>query len=105
MSLIGSRPLPERVAEVLRAKYPHADERFPDERRLERPGAANRAQRLIRSRPIVNRGGLLPIVLSGRYRMRLDLWLLFYTVYVVVIPRGLLTMREVQYRMFRLTRK
>jgi lipopolysaccharide/colanic/teichoic acid biosynthesis glycosyltransferase len=104
MSLIGSRPLPERVMQVLRSNYPHADERFLTAAGLSGPVQLIGRSALSDCDRLSIEAAYCRLVLSGRYRMRLDLWLLLYTVYAVVIPRRLLTMREVEYRMLRLAR-
>jgi lipopolysaccharide/colanic/teichoic acid biosynthesis glycosyltransferase len=105
MSLIGSRPLPERVMDVLRSKHPHTDQRFLTSAGLSGPVQLIGRDVLSDDDRLSLEAAYCHIVMSGRYRMRLDLWLLFYTVYAVVIPERLLTMREVQYRMLQLARQ
>ena len=99
MSLIGSRPLPERVMEVLRATYPDADDRF-----LTKAGLTGPVQLI--GRDSITDADRLALEIeycqmaAGRgYRVRLDLWLLLYTVLVVIVPGRLLTVAKVRNKM------
>jgi lipopolysaccharide/colanic/teichoic acid biosynthesis glycosyltransferase len=102
MSLVGSRPLPTRVMDILRERYPEADNRF-----LGRAGLTGPVQ-LIRRDAITDTDRLAleteysRIAAGDGYCMRLDFWLLLYTVLVVVIPGRLLTVEQVREKMFRL---
>lgn len=84
MSLVGNRPLPGRVMDVLREANPEVDDRF-----LSRAGLVGPVQ-------LVGRDNLTDadrlsleiqycrIAASEAYTVALDFWLLYYTVYVVL---------------------
>jgi lipopolysaccharide/colanic/teichoic acid biosynthesis glycosyltransferase len=104
MSLVGSRPLPVGVMNALRTKYAYADSRF-----LTKAGLTGPVQLV--GRDTISDADRLAIEIeycriaaSERYRMRLDLWLLIYTVLVVAIPGQLLTVAQVREKMYRLAK-
>jgi lipopolysaccharide/colanic/teichoic acid biosynthesis glycosyltransferase len=105
MSLIGSRPLPERVMDVLRSQHPNTDQRFLTIAGLSGPVQLIGRDALSDHDRLSLEAAYCHMVMSGRYRMRLDLWLLFYTVYAVVVPGRLLEMTEVQDEMRRRARQ
>jgi lipopolysaccharide/colanic/teichoic acid biosynthesis glycosyltransferase len=104
MSLVGSRPLPARVVEVLRANYSDTDARFLTTAGLTGPvqlvgrESISDADRL---RLEIQYG---QIASSAEYSMWLDLGLLLYTVIVVLVPDRLLTVAQAGDLMRRLKR-
>jgi len=105
MSLVGSRPLPARVMDVLRATCPEADARFLTSAGLTGPvqlvgrESISDADRL---RLEIEYG---QIACSDEYSMWLDLNLLLYTVFVVIVPGRLLNVAHASDLMTRLKRR
>lgn len=102
MSLVGSRPLPSNVMNSLHATHDCVDSRF-----LTKAGLTGPVQLI--GRDTISDADRLAIeieycrIASGEgYRMRLDLWLLIYTVLVVAAPGQLLTVAQVRQKMRRL---
>ena len=100
MSIVGSRPLPTRVMEVLSQEHPEAEERF-----LTKAGLTGPVQLV--GRDLISDDDRLSLEIeycriasSPDYRMRLDLWLLAYTVYAVLVPGKLLSVLQVRRRMY-----
>ncbi len=102
MTLIGCRPLPARVMDVLRANHPDADERFRTPAGLTGPVQLVGRDSITDADRLALEAEYSRIASSGRYRMLLDLWLLAHTVIVVIFPDRLLTVPEVRARMQRL---
>jgi lipopolysaccharide/colanic/teichoic acid biosynthesis glycosyltransferase len=82
MSLVGNRPLPARVMEVLRQDFPNADDRF-----LTKAGLTGVVQLV--GREAITDADRLSIEMEychawqNGYSVALDLWLLIYTVLLV----------------------
>jgi len=105
MSLVGSRPLPTRVMDVLRATHPEADARF-----LTSAGLTGPVQ-LVGRETISDEDRLEleiqygQLASSGEYSIWLDFTLLLYTVFVVVVPGRLLTVAQASELMRRLKKR
>jgi lipopolysaccharide/colanic/teichoic acid biosynthesis glycosyltransferase len=103
MSLVGNRPLPARVMEVLRQDFPNADDRF-----LTKAGLTGVVQ-LVGRDQITDADRLLIEIeycqtCRNGYSIGLDLWLLVCTVLILVGLRDGLTVEQVRTAMRRFSR-
>ena len=102
MSLIGSRPLPKRVMDILRSRHPVTEDRFLTQGGLTGPVQLVGRDSISDADRLRLEADYCRIADSDAYRMRLDAWLLLYTVIVVIAPRRLLTPGEVRNKMYRI---
>ena len=102
MSLIGSRPLPKRVMDILRSRHPFTEDRFLTQGGLTGPVQLVGRDAISDAERLALEADYCRIAASDAYRIRLDLWLLLYTVIVVITPRRLMTPGEVRNKMYRI---
>jgi lipopolysaccharide/colanic/teichoic acid biosynthesis glycosyltransferase len=105
MSLIGSRPLPVRVMEMLREANPAASDRFLTKAGLTGPVQLVGRDHISDADRLLLEIDYCRIATSADYRIRLDLWLLYYTVAAVIGARDLLSPAAVRAHMHRLVRR
>jgi lipopolysaccharide/colanic/teichoic acid biosynthesis glycosyltransferase len=104
MSLIGSRPLPTNVMNTLRAAHDYADLRFMTKAGLTGPVQLIGRETISDADRLALEIEYCKVAASEHYRMRLDLWLLLYTVFVVLVPGQLLTVAQVRQKMYALAK-
>jgi len=94
MTLVGNRPLPENVMASLREEFPHADDRFMVRSGLTGPAQLVGRLALTDDERLTLESAYCRAALR-RYRFKLDLSILVYTVLIVVHLRRPFTYREV----------
>jgi lipopolysaccharide/colanic/teichoic acid biosynthesis glycosyltransferase len=104
MSLIGSRPLPASVFNALRTTYDYADSRFLTKTGLTGPVQLIGRESISDADRLAIEADYCRIAASYGYRMRLDLWLLFYTVFVAIVPGQLRTVAHIRQKMYSLAK-
>jgi exopolysaccharide production protein ExoY len=102
MSLIGSRPLPKRVMDILRSRHSVTEDRFLTQGGLTGPVQLVGRDAISDAERLGLEADYCRIAASDAYRMRLDVWLLLYTVVVVIAPRRLMTAGEVRNKMYQI---
>jgi lipopolysaccharide/colanic/teichoic acid biosynthesis glycosyltransferase len=95
MSLIGNRPLPENVQNCLREKYPHADDRFLTPAGLTGPVQLVGRHNLTDDQRLTIETAYCRAAMRG-YSFRLDLSILFSTVFIVLHLKKPMTYLEVE---------
>ncbi|HEY1261608.1 MAG TPA: sugar transferase [Stellaceae bacterium] len=87
MSLVGNRPLPDRVMEVLRQAHPNVDERFLTKAGLVGPVQLVGRDNLTDAERLWLEAQYCRLAASEDYTLKLDFWLLCYTLFVL-LSRG-----------------
>ncbi len=95
MSLIGNRPLPENVQNCLREEFPHADDRFLTPAGLTGPAQLVGRQELTDDERLTIETAYCRAALRG-YSFRLDLSILFSTVFIVLRVKQPMNYLEVE---------
>ena len=95
MSLIGNRPLPDNVQNLLREEYPHADDRFLTPSGLTGPAQLVGRQALTDDERLTIETAYCRAALRG-YSFRLDLSILVSTVLIVLHLKKPMTYLEVE---------
>jgi len=95
MSLVGNRPLPENVQNLLREEYPHADDRFLTPAGLTGPAQLVGRQALTDDERLTIETAYCRAAMRG-YSFRLDLTILFTTVLIVLHLKKAMTYLEVE---------
>ena len=95
MSLIGNRPLPDNVQNLLREEFPHADDRFLTPSGLTGPAQLVRRQALTADERLTIETAYCRAALRG-YSFRLDLSILVTTVLIVLHLKEPMTYLEVE---------
>ncbi|WP_229052653.1 sugar transferase [Aeromicrobium sp. Leaf350] len=95
MSLIGNRPLPENVQNMLREEFPHADDRFLTPSGLTGPAQLVGRQALTDDERLTIETAYCRAAMRG-YSIRLDLAILFSTVFIVLHVKKPMNYLEVE---------
>lgn len=95
MSLIGNRPLPENVQNMLREEFPHADDRFLTPSGLTGPAQLVGRQALTDDERLTIETAYCRAAMRG-YSIRLDLSILFSTVFIVLHLKEPMSYLEVE---------